>query len=498
MPDRPKLVPNEHENRPTVAASGGQYATDATKVMENHTALAEAIGNVLVDGRDCAEGTVNYGSSTTTQCCITLPDDRVEVGDLLHFGDGSREWVFVVAYDREIKITDAELIVGTAGTNDYNTIKDDLHIRTISKDKLTKPVTRDLVQLAKVTSGRPNSALTADVIQMTEADADKVGTRLTELETDFAIGHDAAGAHKDDVIDQDNIAEDGCYKNGFMSALKNGFFVNYPCATTSNNLPDGWDLMGSPTPYVYGGDFEHGGKYWVITAGATGHGMQQTIDEFFDYADEFDFECWLRGDSASGSLTVAIYDGVATSTENAIITTTWTRVKVHHTLDPSATGITVRVYSEAPGAFVFRVARCVGTWGNFRKLLHQDVRSQVHQKRHEVSFYIETVPVGAYVVKGQFAAPTRAWRIWAVSAYCITAPVGNYAYFRIYDGTTEAVCSVMAVNNIGTWRYDGTPIDTDLKKWAMSSDYYYIEARQVSGTGPSGCTVTIEYTEIDE
>jgi hypothetical protein len=498
MPDRLDFVPNAFENRPNVAASGPQYATDATKVMENYAALAEGIGCVLIDGRDCDEGTVHYGSSDSTHCRITVPDDRLEVGDILILGEGSRVWQFELVYDREIEIEDADLIAGTAGTNNYDTIKDSLHVWVIAKDKISKTVTKDLIQLSKVTGGKSGTALTAADLQISETDTDKVGIRLEELETDFGVDHNADGTHKDDVLDQDNFLEDGLYQNGFQSAVKNGFFRNYNPGASSPYYPDAWDAKGSPSAAQYGGSFVHGGSWWQISAASSGDGIEQTIDEFFAYAEEFDFECWVRGTTASGSLTVEIYDGVTSTTQNQTVGTTWTRVKVHHTLDASATEVTVRVYSEEAGAWIFRVARCVGTWGNVRKLLHEDVVGQIPAVKRTITFFIASGDHAAWTTKAQIRMPSdRAWRITDMSAYALTQPAGGNQLIRIYDGATIIY---VQINNGANWGYGANYPGSgwDLAKRSAPADAYSIDTYRTAGTGASGITLWIEYLEILE
>jgi len=498
MPDRPKLVPNEHTNRPSVGESGAQYATDATKVMENYRALAEAIGSVLIDGQDCDEGTVHYGSSDSTHCRITAPDDRLEVGDILILGEGPRVWQFELEYDREIEIEDADLIDGTAGTSNYDTIKDSLHIWVVAKDKITKTVTKDLIQLSKVTGGKSGTAFTAADIQISEADTDKVGDRLEELETDFGVEHDADGTHSDGKLTEDVFTEDACIKNGFYNALFNGFFHLYRYHVSDDVLPDGWTLKGSPSAYgILSTTGVYGAAAWRITASANGDGMKRQ-EGAIPNATYFIAEVYLKAPTGSASLTIDIYDGTTSTSKNQTVGTDWTALRVRHELTAGATYVQVRIYSAESGAQIFDVSHAVGMWGNFAKDVDEDARTRAVAIPQMLTFHIATVNDASFTTKAKFTlddeiVPTHfGMRICQVSIFALTAPAGGNAEFQIKDSSnTIALPTLTNGSTYAVTNYGDTNTDTDL-----AMDIIELQAKKTAGTAAANVVVTIIYLAL--
>jgi hypothetical protein len=134
-------------------------------VLENYDKLSRAIGNVQIIGTDCTDDT-----STTILCKLVTPTDHLEIGDVVVIGEGGanlRVWYVQVAIADKLSFSDANLINGSAGINNYDAIKNDLMIWIISKAKLYNFITKNQIFLSRAIQGVNDETIPSKTIILT-------------------------------------------------------------------------------------------------------------------------------------------------------------------------------------------------------------------------------------------------------------------------------------------------------------------------------------------
>lgn len=411
----------------------------ASEVNENLAAVADGL-YARIRGADCTDGNTN-GVSITTQCNLTLPDDRAEVDDEVQIGDGSREWRTTVFADREVSFSDSDLVKGTAGTANYNTIKDSLEIKVVAMAKTEKQIVKQNIQLAPVSDGKSGSALTGEDLRVSETDA----TTLKKIADSFAVEHDKDnGLHNPEIIDAPNIKEECFEDETWLNEILNAYFLSFSGGASA--IPDCWEEQGTPSGYSLAQDLANDAWNTLsITVDALQEGIRQDI-EAFRKGENCALSVELKAVGSDQSLTILIDDGVGSSSLNQSIgTTDYVRMSVLRTLDASATQCRTIIRSEESSG-TFKIRRPSLVWGDLRKDVAEDVESRIARQLEHMESYCPD----ASLTNFDRMVLTEAIVVRKLDAYAITAPTGDYVRFTFSDGSTEIYVEVANGQNYGT------------------------------------------------
>jgi hypothetical protein len=395
-----------------------EYAIKPDECNANWRQGMEAIGKVLFTGVMCEDGGY-YGASDTAHCRLTLPDDFTEVGDILHIGDGSREWRVTVTVDNAIEFTDTQLHSGTAGTANYDTIKNLLRFWTMANAKLTKIVTRNEIAL-----GAHAEALHGDDIRISDTEA----TTVEDLFDDFYVEHELGGAHSSDIIGNANLKKDEVLTSqGFLNMVKNGEFWLHEEASKRYWEEVGTPVSVTPTSNPCGSFPRHVN---TLVTDAQGEGIRQAMTGI-----EQNQPCrlvfWGQG-NAGGEKIIAelLVSGGASAHVDIVLTTTWTKYYLDFTPDDSC-NLYVRFISDDSGSATWRLAKVNVAQGDVHSCPERAPRDYLLDDVKYASFYTPNIRTGGFNI-AQFT-PRTPFELIGIEAFARTAPNADVT-IRISDG----------------------------------------------------------------
>lgn len=335
---------------------------DADRIMANFETLAAA-HRPRAKGLYAVDGNAN-GSSTTTQCNITVKTDQGELGLLV-----LNDWVIVedansnvwnlqntLAND-ELSFNVTHLISGST-PGDYSDAGfiDGLEI-------MINPGRMVLGKNQLGLSGSYAQKLTGSDIETSSADTAKIGTALPAVQTQVDVEHEAGGAHSAGVIAVENIAPDALlYEND--ANLVHGT-MDYD--DDKDGRSNGWEDYNTPTSVERSTTQVKEGVYSSkIVASQPSDGIknrpaENPIDPDLFKGREIALAAWVYC-ATNNTVKLEIYDGVDTTTSAAGGTAgSWVRLYVSHTVNAAATEITPRIYTtQATTIYVDAVILCLG------------------------------------------------------------------------------------------------------------------------------------------
>ena len=470
--DRRGAMPYVWQGRPADLPLDPTYAISDDKLNANWRQIMEAIGVVLLTGQMCEEGTVTYGASTTTYCRLTLPDGFTEVNDWLHIGDGVRQWRVQVAVEREIEFSDADLIDGTAGTANYNTIQDDLMMWTLAKAKLTKKVTKNEISL-----GAFDDSLHGDDIRMSKTDATTVAAKANLLD----VEHESDGTHSAEIIGNAELDKDDVLvTQGVINLLKNGAFH-------IGELDDdwGWTYTGGATgATTKTTPPEFPAYYNIISTSSPGDGIKQEIIGIEkDIPIRLSF--YVRSlTSDKFNLKVSLYDGTGSETLEEEISNTW--VLRHLTLTPvTQDGVYVQFELNSSGSGTdneFHLALVSVCFGDVHMRPERSPMDVLYDAIYEHTIYLDTLQCVGDTVFADWDLLENI-KVERIDAYARTAPNADVT-IRLTNGSSNMDTTILNGQNKGEHGISGnyTRADTLQVKVLANSD-----------SSGANCNVVITY-----
>jgi hypothetical protein len=335
---------------------------DAERIMDNFYALTRSNAKVRALGGDAADGN-SSGVSTPDQCNITvLTADGVggllELSDEVVVSDGLNVWSLTnTLADDELSFNDSHLAKGS-GPPDYSdpAFVDSLEIKaTKFKDVLGK----DQLILA----GWHAQKITGADMETSGTDTKKLGTAVTDVQTQVDVSLESDGSLKDNVVAVDNIKNDALLEENDGNLV----FGMMEYDWDNDGYANGWKAYNDPTGAELSSEHSMFGDFsQKIVASQPEDGIVNDVDE-----------CPLDCDSYKGrhvaaaayvycssddTVKIEIYDGVGSSvSEPGGTAGDWERIYVTRQIDGSATDLQIRIYAtEATTFYVDEVHVCLG------------------------------------------------------------------------------------------------------------------------------------------
>lgn len=437
MLDRRNMFPHWWQGRPEDLPRDPNFRVRSDYLNANLRAVAEAIGVVLITGDLCTEGNFHYGTSTTTECRLTLPDDYTEVGDILMVADATRQWrIPAIAYENEIFFSDTHLIAGSSSGNDYNTIQNNLIMWTLSKTKITKTVTKNEIVLDSFPDG-----LHADDMQLAEGDATNLKTKVELID----VEHESNGVHSVGIIKNDTLDKaDVLSSQGFINRVKNSDFVINDAASRDYWL-DVLTPVVTPTsnPCDSFPDF-----FCQVDTNQLDEGIRQLL-KGFETDQPVTCVFWAKGNAGGEQIKVRLDTAVVSSTQQITLTTTWTKYTIALTPDSQCV-FYVNFLADTGSSITWMIAKVSVYMGDIKIIPEPNPQNAVLDAVMTKTFYAQTTIYTPDQIIAQWTLE-RACKILNAKAYLITAVggIGGDLDVRLTDGVTDYDTTVVTGNNDG-------------------------------------------------
>lgn len=477
--DRRAMIPHPGEPRPEDLPLDDEYAVRPDYYNANLRQLAEAIGCIMFTGVMCEDGG-HYGASDATHCRLTLPDDFTEIGDILHIGDGSREWRVEITVENAIEFTDTNLVDGTSGGTDYDTIKDNLLLWCVAKTKLSKPVTKNEICLGNFADG-----LHADDIQRSAAHTDTIDTLFTsyEVQHNFAPGTSHDGTHKDSIIDNNHLVKSTVLRSqGSLNLVANGFFL-----VNGEPSSDYWEAIGgatlTPDETVTCSSFPK--NYCQVDTTDVNQGLRQKVDDI-EAGIPLKMSCYMKGAAGGENVRLMMNTDSGSVHDDVELTTTWTRYDLTWDAPDDQCSFYARAMSLDTGASTFYIAMISVSFGDVPQYPERSPKDNVFDLAVPITAYIHTLVAASDIVVATWT-PQNDIKILRVDAYATRAVDANCT-IRLTDGADNVDTVILSgqcsgSNTAGTQEYDaGLPLQIQVPANAVSSGGL--------------CTVVIQYRKI--
>lgn len=335
---------------------------DADRIMDNFETLATGQRS-RARGIDAVDGNAN-GSSTTTQCNITIKTDQGELGLLV-----LNDWVIVedangnvwnlqntLAND-ELSFSVTHLISGST-PGDYS---DAGFINGL--EIMINPGRMVLGKNQLGLLGSHPQKITGSDVETSSADTTKIGTALPAVQTQIDVEHEAGGGHSADIIGVTNIAPDALLYENDANIVRGT--MDYD--SSEDGRPDGWEDYNTPTLVELSTVQVKQGAFSVKIVGSQPNDgiknkpSENPIDPDLFKGREIALAAWVYC-ATNNTVKLEIYDGVDTTPSAAGgAAGSWVRLYVSHTVNAAATEITPRIYvTEATTIYADATILCLG------------------------------------------------------------------------------------------------------------------------------------------
>lgn len=437
MLDRRNLFPYWWQGRPEDLPRDPNYRVRSDYLNSNANVIASAIGIVLITGDLCTEGNIHYGSSITTECRLTLPDDYTEVGDILMVADATRQWrIPAIAYENEIYFNDTHLVAGSIGGNDYNTIQNNLMMWTLSKTKIIKTVTKNEIVLGSFADG-----LHADDMQLSQSDATNLKTKVELID----VEHESNGVHSVGIIKNDTLDKsDVLASQGFINRVKNSDFVINDAASRDYWL-DVLTPVVTPTSSACDvfPDF-----FCQVATNQLDEGIRQLLKEF-ETDQPVTCVFWAKGNAGGEQIKVRLDTAVVSSSQQITLTTTWTKYTIALTPD-SQCSFYVNFLADTGSSITWMIAKISVYMGDVKIIPEPNPQNAVLDAVMTKTFFAQTTVYGANQIIAKWTLE-RACKILNAKVYLITAVagIGGDLVVRLTDGITDYDTTVVTTSDEG-------------------------------------------------
>jgi len=423
--DRSGIIPYPASPRPSDLPLDAEYAVKADTYNANLRMIAEEVGCPYFTGKHykCYEGSAYYGSSTSAHCRLTLPLDYTEIGDVLFIGDGSRIWRVVIAQLDQVEFSDSDLVHGTAGTANYDTIKDNLEFMVRAKSKISKVVTKN-----EIVTGNFADGLHGDDIPVSQGSGDSIKDQLD----DIYVEHESDGTHSAGIIGNAELDKDDVLKTqAFVNRVRNGAFNINNAASK-----DYWTDIGTPNSAVNSNGKDVYPQFDLeCTTNALTEGVYQLLLEGFEpnVPIRLCFVAW--GDSGGEAIKAQMYTGIESETEEITLTTS--KTTYYLTLTPTdITTLIVRFISNTASTITWHIALVTIALGDVHTRPERSSQDVLFDAIHTTDFYIPSLLTsGADVTYVQWT-PQRTIQLVRIDVYTNTKPDVDVTV-RITDGSNN-------------------------------------------------------------
>jgi hypothetical protein len=433
----------------------GPYVFDAERFnTEIVQALAESIGVTFVRGKDCVDN-----GSTTTVCNFMTPTDRIEVGDVMIWGDGSRQWRKVITVKDTVSFSDSDLTGGSPGSNNYNTILSTIRGVVIAKPLTTTPITKNEIVLGNFAAG-----LNGANIRRVQAAVTTIDEAIEAIEDDFYASEGLSGQHADNGVHSDGFLtnlmldkDDVLKTQGFRNILKNAFFRKWTAGTSSP--PDHYVAVGVGAADITRQGGTSGYPYFCrIDVGISelGYGMKQSLANSLCGLNEAPYltmRGWIRRISGGTALRLKLEGSVAGTTD-ITISDIWTRFDLTSTVDAAGicpASVVASWLCNSANATIFELAGWEVLYGDVAIIEQEDDHSQHAEMYEAVSFYVATPATAGNKAKW---TPQEDIVIRRIDAFVITPESGGagaYVRYTLTDGTSPIYAEISNEASQGNW-----------------------------------------------
>lgn len=436
--DRSGILPYPASPRPSDLPLDAEYAVRADYYNANLRIVAEAIGCPFFTGQHykCYEGSDYYGSSTSTHCRLTLPVDYTEIGDVLFIGDGSRIWRVTIAQLDQIEFSDSDLVHGTAGTANYNTIKDSLEFRVWGKSKISKLVTKN-----EIVTGDFADGLHGDDIPVSQGSGDTIKDQLD----DIYVEHESDGTHSAGIIGNAELDKDDVLKTqAFVNRVRNGAFHINDVASK-----DYWTDIGTPGSSVNSNGKDFFPQFDLeCTTNALSEGIYQGLLGGFqpDIPIRLCFVAW--GDIGGEAIKAQMYTGIESATEEITLTTNPTTYYL--TLTPTdITTLVVRFISNTASTITWHIALVTIALGDIHTRPERSSQDVLFDAVHMTDFWIDSLLTTGADKTWIYFTPQRTIQLVRIDAFAVTKNDVDVTV-RITDGSNNVDVTISSATGKGS------------------------------------------------